>query len=420
VSRRRFLLPLLLLLPTAGAVLAANSLLDQPLTARINRIRSYAGDVVIDRQNRALVDGKYLLNTGDVADFVTRIEPTGEVELPFAVNAHRIFADNDVAPGIYALALDEEGRLLAAIGGPTADGTIAASEIIRMGPDGNRDPTFSTSGLFGAGNLVFALRPLKSGKILAAGRVLDAPKNASAYVLRLNANGSFDSTYRSLLRPRNIAGLAAYAIEPAGEGRYLIGKAPWRSQTIAEGNDEPRLSMIAENGEEVTAFGERARAAVKNGVYALKRQKDGRVVVGGEATLTRLMPDGGTDTYFKPPALVSDLPQHAMAVRAIVIQKDGRILIGGDFRTPNGTAGIARLLPDGQLDMEFMRNVGRGFESAGADHRGVSGIAVQADGRIVVAGSFETLNGQARRTLARLAPNGTPDDYPLIADVGLR
>ena len=420
MNRRRGLLPLLLVLLTAAAARAAQSLFDQPLTARINRIRSYASDLALDREGRAIVDGKYLLNTGDVSDFLTRIEPSGEVELPFSVNAHRLFADNEVAPGVFAVAVDEKDRILAAIGGPTADGTLAASEIIRVLPDGSRDPTFSTSGLFGAGNLVFALRPLQDGKILAAGRVLNAPKNASAYILRLNANGSFDTTYRSLLHPMNIAGLAAYAIEPVGDGRYVIAKALWHSETIAQGNDEPRLSMLAENGEEIMAFGERARGTVRHGVYAVKRQKDGRLVVGGDATLARLLPDGAPDPYFKPPALASQVPQRAMAVRAIAIQKDGKILVGGDFVAPNGTAGLVRLLPDGQLDMAFMRHLGRGFETPGSEHRGVSAIALQKDGHIVVAGSFETLDGQAHRTLARLAPDGAPDDYPLIADVGLR
>src|SRR3954465_6133133 len=68
-------------------------------------------------------------------------------------------------------------------------------------------------------------------------------------------------------------------------------------------------------------------------------------------------------------------------VHAVVVQADGKILIGGDFTTlsPNGGAavtrnGIARLNPDGTLDVAFNPN------PTGANSY-VWRIAVQADGK---------------------------------------
>src|SRR6267143_6960283 len=73
------------------------------------------------------------------------------------------------------------------------------------------------------------------------------------------------------------------------------------------------------------------------------------------------------------------------AVRVVVVQPDGKILIGGTFTTisPNGGVAvarnrIARLNPDGTLDTAF-------DPSANGD---VYSIAVQADGKILVAGVF--------------------------------
>ena len=73
-------------------------------------------------------------------------------------------------------------------------------------------------------------------------------------------------------------------------------------------------------------------------------------------------------------------------VWVVVVQPDGKILLGGDFTTlsPNGGGAvtrtrIARLNPDGTLDTAFNPNAGTGT---------VSAIAVQADGKILVARRF--------------------------------
>ncbi len=97
------------------------------------------------------------------------------------------------------------------------------------------------------------------------------------------------------------------------------------------------------------------------------------------------------------------------AVHEVVVQPDGKILIGGDFRTlsPNGGATvtrnhIARLNADGTLDTAFDPNVS-------ITNSSVYSIALQADGKILVGGFFTSIGGQARRHIARLNANGTLD-----------
>lgn len=88
-------------------------------------------------------------------------------------------------------------------------------------------------------------------------------------------------------------------------------------------------------------------------------------------------------------------------VQAMAVQPDGKVLIGGTFATVNGQAraNLARLNADGTLDLGFV-------PSASAS---VVDFLVQADGRIVVAGTFVTLNGMARSGLGRLNADGTLD-----------
>ena len=88
-------------------------------------------------------------------------------------------------------------------------------------------------------------------------------------------------------------------------------------------------------------------------------------------------------------------------VRASVIQPDSKILIGGSFRTLNGTryGGMARLNSDYSIDPTFTANV----------NGTVMAIAVQTDGKIVIGGAFTSVNGVGKNYIARLLPNGAVD-----------
>jgi len=140
------------------------------------------------------------------------------------------------------------------------------------------------------------------------------------------------------------------------------------------------------------------------GVIAV--QPDGKALVGGEMNdpdcrkLCRLLVDGRHDPTFDAAAVDG-------TVDAIVLQPDGRILIGGYFSTVDGQprARIARLHADGSLDASFA-----GPTLTGAGGSSVRAIAVHADGRIMIGGVFDTVDGQARRSLARLSAAGSVDD----------
>lgn len=88
-------------------------------------------------------------------------------------------------------------------------------------------------------------------------------------------------------------------------------------------------------------------------------------------------------------------------VTAFAIQADGKILVGGSFGAlgGQGSSGLARLNADGTPDPTFSPGVGGS----------VMALAAQADGRIVVGGAFSSLGGQPRVNLGRLNSNGTVD-----------
>ncbi len=87
-------------------------------------------------------------------------------------------------------------------------------------------------------------------------------------------------------------------------------------------------------------------------------------------------------------------PGASYTVSSLAVQADGKILVGGSFTTLGGQTCnyIGRLNADGTLDTGF---------NPGANSPVVS-LAVQADGKILVGGSFTTLGGQTRNNIGRL------------------
>jgi uncharacterized delta-60 repeat protein len=88
-------------------------------------------------------------------------------------------------------------------------------------------------------------------------------------------------------------------------------------------------------------------------------------------------------------------------VSSLAVQADGKILVGGSFTNLAGQTRnrIGRLNADGILD--------GGFNPGAND--GVVSLAVQADGKILVGGGFNTLGGQPRIRLGRLNADGSLD-----------
>jgi uncharacterized delta-60 repeat protein len=148
-------------------------------------------------------------------------------------------------------------------------------------------------------------------------------------------------------------------------------------------------------------------------------QDDGKIIaVGGTAgfsgtkgkfALARYKSDGTLDISFGGDGRVTtNLTSDYDAAFAVAIQPaDGKIVVAGVATGDSQMFAVARYHTDGTLDTSFGSN-GRTFVdfSAGTDF--AYGLAIQADGRIVVAGRAGGSGGKF--ALARFEPNGTEDE----------
>ena len=100
-------------------------------------------------------------------------------------------------------------------------------------------------------------------------------------------------------------------------------------------------------------------------------------------------------------------------VQTLAVQPDGKVIVGGCFTNVGGVArgGIARLNVDGSLDGSF--DPGSGISGVSGESGGspaVFTLALQADGKIILGGSFLAVNGRVHPSLARLNRDGTLDE----------
>ena len=117
------------------------------------------------------------------------------------------------------------------------------------------------------------------------------------------------------------------------------------------------------------------------------------------ATSRALATGGSVDPTFQP----APIP---FGVTRIALQSDGKVLVAGGMR-PDASAepkGFIRLNPDGSRDTGF--DVGSGFNAAGFPQ---FNVIAPTDAGIVVGGLFDQVNGKPHANLVRLLASGLPD-----------
>ncbi len=335
-----------------------------------------------------------------IFDDETFNQPPGSVDTTFTPSEGL----NDF---VYALALQPDGKLL--VGGDfTAANGLPRNRIARLHPDGRTDINFSSiSTNAGANGSVRAIVPQSDGRILIGGLFTSVSGVARNHIARLNVDGNSDSTFD----PGSASDNLIYAMGETfmGDGVTSTNRRILVAGNFTAFNGTPRNGIVRllNDGSVDEGFNPGTGASGSNAtIYTLTVQTDGKVIIGGDFTsfngisrphIARLNVDGSLDTTFDP----GSGPD--ASVRALAIQTDGKIVIGGLFESVNGAASshIARLQPSGVVDSSFI--TGEGANDS------VYAIALQTDGKIVVGGEFTRANGVNRNRINRLNSDGTID-----------
>ncbi len=302
---------------------------------------------------------------------------------------------------------------------------ITNGKVIKM--DGNLvDNSFNTGTGFSSGTggvSLWDLVELPDGKILVGGNFTTYNGIARRALLRLNADGSLDTSFTAPLSGVSNAGVKEIHVQADGK-ILIVGDSSLTNSGYAN------IFRLNANGSVDTSF-------VLSQNYRFKTaaiQADGRIIVNRTVLnelytfnkIDRLNIDGSFDTTFTV-ASISIAASSSPIINKIYVQDDGRILVCGLFSYCAGSPSrdLARLNSTGTFDSSF--SIGNGFlhsasnSSYFADY--IYDIKIQADNKIVVVGDFTSFNSVARQDVVRLEQNGAIDnsfaDIASFADINV-
>ena len=289
---------------------------------------------------------------------------------------------------------------------------------------GDLDLTFNGTGKvttdFGAGNETGRdLEIQADGKIVMIGTASNGSNNDFA-VLRYNTDGSLDTSFGNggkVLTPIGTSDDTPIALAIQSDGKLVV-VGIYRVGSF----NQVALVRYNTNGSLDTSFGGGNGIAIDNfgiNVTDIKIQSDGKFLVSatrdnsGNNTLvfvlTRYNSNGTKDTSFGSNGRV-DIPfgnnQTDAGASSLAIQTDGKIVLAGGFSSGGNTSNfaLARLNPDGSLDTSFD---GDGLVTTSLASGSAQSVAIQPDGKIVAAGFASTGNNDF--ALARYNTNGSLD-----------
>jgi len=264
----------------------------------------------------------------------------------------------------------------------------------------------------GIGNAV-ALQP--DGKIVTVGGPFT--------LTRHNADGGPDTGFGALGKVTTAFGAGsgtAHDVAIQSDGRIVVvGSTRARAGFASDDNFTLRRYDSAGNldasfgigGVVVTDF-----AALADVAKAVAIQPDGKIVVAGRSqnasgidfAVARYNADGSADpTFGSAGKLTTDVAGGPEGLPSIALQSDGKIVVAGRFGIGNSTGGTAlvRYNGDGSLDL------GLGDRGKVSVASGVTAdaVALQPDGKILVAGSVNAGASSSAFGVTRFLANGSPD-----------
>ncbi len=355
-----------------------------------------------------------------------------------------------------AVALDVQGRLLV-MGRSAAEG-VPRVALWRFTASGSLDPTFGTQGSvlaptasavgtpetgeFGQGLVIQS-----HGQIIVAGYSLDREGRLHLALWRFTDAGQPDVTFhgRGVI---SLTGSAGRGADDSGKGVALDA----RGRVVVVGSSWPQVETGPGSREfltlwRFTAAGDLDRSFVGKGALtvpdtrgnAVAVDAEGRILVAGATygphsqwimAVWRFLPDGSADSEWNDgQVLTVRLPERdwlATSAAAIAVARDGRVVVLGSIYDRRHLSdaddygmqmvGLWRFNPDGTPDTTFNGNsyglvtfaqtAGGRARNAGDHGRD---LAVDGQGRIIVAGSSRDARGMRLLTIWRRTASGAAD-----------
>jgi uncharacterized delta-60 repeat protein len=276
---------------------------------------------------------------------------------------------------------------------------VPRKQIARLNTDGSLDPTFDIGQ--GVNGAPKTIKVLPDGKILVGGSFTTFNGQSTPPLVRLNSDGTLDQSFFAIIN--GIFGVDEFVVQTDGK-IVAIGQI----YSIPAG--DPRgIVRLNVNGSIDNTFD--LGGAPDGLLDRVALQADGKVLVSGafnkiagvgRSCIARLNTNGTVDTGFIGGVNVTAFPP----IHGFSFYADGRIIITGNFDRVNGISQdkIARLNADGSLDTSLSLLL-----DADDSNASIAPPLILEDQRLLVNGNFSVVNEIVRYGFARLNTDGTPD-----------
>lgn len=317
----------------------------------VDQSNDFIGAVVMQPDGKIVAGGVRFNSVADGQAIVMRHLPNGSLDNSFGTNGIRTLPISGALDSfVKAIAMQPDGRI--AVFGEYWTGSVWESYATRLNSDGSTDNSFGVVQLDVSAtgsdySTDIALQP--DGKLLLCGSV-ESPAGGGMYIVRLNADGTFDNSF----------GTGGKKVLDIGGG----------------GTDE---------------------------AYSVRVQPDGRILVCGVVDgplgyrigVARLLADGTLDASFATAGAAQfNLAVDNWATPSLALQPDGKIIMATANNTaPAPRVKVVRMLADGTLDAGFGTNgIGTSNATSGNNEEAAVRTLFLSDGGIAVAGFADTPN----------------------------
>jgi uncharacterized delta-60 repeat protein len=358
----------------------------------------FAHTLAIQNDGKIIAGGKTYNGTN--YDFaLIRLNTNGSLDNTFGMGGYVVTSVQSGNDFIKSIKIQSDGKILVA--GTTYYGAwIQDFCLVRYNSNGTLDNSFGTNGIVitdvgSVSEFANSLVIQSDGKIVVAGHTTIGTQYDFALV-RYNSNGSLDNTFGTSGIVKTDIGTSndeAYSVALQSDGKILVAGGSYNGSNfdfaLVRYNSDGSLDNSFNSSGKYTSnfFGYYDMA------YSVLTQTDDKIIISGTAenigsnrdfAAIRLNSDGSVDNSFGTNGKVSvNMMTTNDFCYSSALQSDNKILLCGytDY-----SLSILRLNSDGSIDYSFDYD-GKVLTAVGGSWNESNSIAIQSDGKIVVAGN---------------------------------
>jgi uncharacterized delta-60 repeat protein len=361
-----------------------------------------ANAVVIQSDGKIVVAGSSYSKSASFA--VVRYNTNGSLDTSFGTDG-KVLTGIGLNSEAKAIVIQDNGKII--VGGSSSDSSFNQTlAVARYNSDGTLDTTFDNDGIVTGTTFdcAFSIAIQSDGKIVA---------QSFSDVIRYNSNGSVDSSFGnngrvavgqySIYKTRSLALQTDGKILATGYAQGGLSLFRFNTDGIADVSFAGDGSMLLQSGYLIqsnaitTQFDGKIviAGAAANGVNVF-----------------RVNSNGSVDSSFGTNGVVTSYSDWVEIV-SLIIQPDSKIVTTQSYRfdVPDRNFSVNRYNPDGSFDTSFGTD-GKVITGEFTGFSNLSAVAVQPDGKIVAVGSTTISTYPSYKfdfAVARYNANGTLD-----------